>query len=1036
MLDDLRAADPTDASLKDENIAKPQKLSAQYGGEDGPMIANPRQNDITATNLGILVDVAARSATAREREGVAEAQKLKDRGLGGVSPKEMGDVLRSANLTINIDPNILLGENSVFAHPNDPLQNIWHLAEQGIKPKGDGYLEKREGVEKTLFPEMTKHARNVNERPVYGALNVQGSKLGAASTYGSAYIVLKPEVAKRATYTLNDSFVGSKVKITPQRRADFYALLDGAPGVPQALKEALKDPNSTVRKDFDAWLDRVAANPEATIDETFRDGFGPSSMRELVSSKNRQEDADNEYSLQGLLIKCFGDSESTRSHMVSHDNLESLLPQIGDVGGNALARAAMQRKSGQPSGASLQGANYIEAQIHGPIIPTRDIAEIHINIQDFDVADRQALLSKVALFESQTGIKVVMDNYQLDKELDVKERLEIQQDAFNKDHVDMKALNAGRQDVLTHLRERVAEYLASPSGSGLASGLPEGVRMNIDGAILAKIERKFLEEVDKRLSKRHSNSAEDIIELSFKDAVRPILVRKRELLKGMADLQFETAAQKTSFANWVCASGALKSVAEMKLIHKHSVAQAAVLKELAAMQPPPTADQVLARLADLSKTLDADLASYKDSLGPDAEFGPDDKMAEYSRISSMALSMLKGAEPPMDAEALKGLCGLLNTPEVRGFISQMSAIEDTDTFTSAATGPAVSFSRMVAIAIDILANDTGTAYSYPKRYIGPFTSIPQTTRAAIRAVSVELADALDQAHPAFQPFPAPANPGALPTGKAGRRQFLVNVLEQYRQKELNGPERGVSVHGRGHIARTYIFANVFCNILKEQNIPVDENAVILGISGHDLGRAGLGSDTWEEQSGQKTGEAIEQVFGQGVAGPAYSREIKDSIAGVKVTLPDNTTRSVPRSPTLEAQLLNNADCLDIGRTASFDPKYFDFLRDKNGTVTPEAQKIRDELVKEADLLQRLTNPLCANRQTLDRLSMDMMEEPNPRISDQLSEQKAQLTDAISDSFIHDAETVGNEEYFKRFEDVIAEHRDMFPLLAKYYLDAE
>lgn len=91
-------------------------------------------------------------------------------------------------------------------------------------------------------------------------------------------------------------------------------------------------------------------------------------------------------------------------------------------------------------------------------------------------------------------------------------------------------------------------------------------------------------------------------------------------------------------------------------------------------------------------------------------------------------------------------------------------------------------------------------------------------------------------------------------------------------------------------------------------------------------------------------------------------------------------------------------------------------------------------MKEADLLQRLTNPLCANRQTLDRLSMDMMEEPNPRISDQLSEQKAQLTDAISDSFIHDAETVGNEEYFKRFEDVIAEHRDMFPLLAKYYLD--
>ena len=217
---------------------------------------------------------------------------------------------------------------------------------------------------------------------------------------------------------------------------------------------------------------------------------------------------------------------------------------------------------------------------------------------------------------------------------------------------------------------------------------------------------------------------------------------------------------------------------------------------------------------------------------------------------------------------------------------------------------------------------------------------------------------------------------------------------------------------------------------------MDENAVILGISGHDLGRAGLGSDTWEELSGQRTGEAIEQVFGQGVAGPAYSQEIVDSIAGVKVTLPDNTKRSVPKSPTLEAQLLNNADCLDIGRTASFDPKYFDFLRDKNGTVTPEAQKIRDELVKEADLLQRLTNPLCASRNVIDKLTMQMMDETDSAIADRLSDQKNEIIQAASDAFIRDAENVGNEEYFKRFEDVIAEHRDMFPLLAKYYTDAE
>ena len=54
----------------------------------------------------------------RERNGVAEAMKLKQRGLDKVSTKQLGDVLRSAELTINIEPDILLCETGIIENPD------------------------------------------------------------------------------------------------------------------------------------------------------------------------------------------------------------------------------------------------------------------------------------------------------------------------------------------------------------------------------------------------------------------------------------------------------------------------------------------------------------------------------------------------------------------------------------------------------------------------------------------------------------------------------------------------------------------------------------------------------------------------------------------------------------------------------------------------------------------------------------------------------------------------------------------------------
>ncbi len=87
----------------------------------------------------------------------------------------MGDVLRQAELTINIKTEYLIGgNNSVFEHPDDPMVNIFHLAEQGVKPatKGDAYLGTRDTVEKTMFPSLKGHEIRADERPMYGALNI------------------------------------------------------------------------------------------------------------------------------------------------------------------------------------------------------------------------------------------------------------------------------------------------------------------------------------------------------------------------------------------------------------------------------------------------------------------------------------------------------------------------------------------------------------------------------------------------------------------------------------------------------------------------------------------------------------------------------------------------------------------------------------------------------------------------------------------------------------------------------------------------
>lgn len=89
------------------------------------------------------------------------------------------------------------------------------------------------------------------------------------------------------------------------------------------------------------------------------------------------EDDENS-ALAGLFIKVFKDTQSTRKAMASFDSLETLLPELGDMDAVNLARAALDRQQ-HGMGRVASECNYIEAQVHGPIVFARDVAEIVIN---------------------------------------------------------------------------------------------------------------------------------------------------------------------------------------------------------------------------------------------------------------------------------------------------------------------------------------------------------------------------------------------------------------------------------------------------------------------------------------------------------------------------------------------------------------------------------------------------------------------------------------------------------------------------------
>lgn len=151
------------------------------------------------------------------------------------------------------------------------------------------------------------------------------------------------------------------------------------------------------------------------------------------------------------------------------------------------------------------------------------------------------------------------------------------------------------------------------------------------------------------------------------------------------------------------------------------------------------------------------------------------------------------------------------------------------------------------------------------------------------------------------------------------------------------------IHGRMHVARAVIFAEVMARYYQNKGETVDFDYVRRTTGMHDTGRKGNGEDKWEKESS----ELLYQHLLQKNTPPEEALQKSTIIMKEKAD-----TNSI------EFKIFQSADCLDIMRPCTgnggrdgFKPKYLTFL--KNSSNLDEAQ-FRENLIEEAWFFIQLT----------------------------------------------------------------------------------
>lgn len=562
--------------------------------------------------------------------------------------------------------------------------------------------------------------------------------------------------------------------------------------------------------------------------------------------------------------------------------------------------------------------------------------------------------------------------------------------------------------------------------------LPAGL-LRLEGEALRKAKDLFWDALPKELA--DSGKKLDVQDV-FYATMTEVLLKCGLPVKGLCldainegRLAFAGEGQKAAFISWVCASTSLPNVESMVAVHAQATAQAALFREIAQANPPMAAQEILSRMnaiaAQTRTIIDAANEAAEKSRNEMQRVNADDIAKNAAYVTRL---MLQSGEPPLDAAGLQKVFDALNRKDVQEKAGQLKQVAGNPEIAKAGDAARLADAASgITLATEPLAAFLNRPYDEPGR-LQNISMLPAAVRDAVKALAPEAGAKMDALFPAYAPFPKPANPQSMPATEQQRRAFLVKTLDTYMDKEKAGGEAPDFTHGRGHITRAYIFANAMCTILEEEEgVPVDRNAVLCGITGHDIGREGGGEDKWEGKSATMTTQAMQNEFGKDSMGGDYEKGIANNIQHKK----DN----------VEGMLLDSADSLDIGRTGDLIEDYFPFLADKNPNKgerepdkymvsSPRAKQLRRQLQQEARLLQQLTDPKTANfEKNIDLMSH--MYSGKPQENEIVKTQWQELQKETKKQYI-DSWLIASETYVKNMEDIVLGNPVKFPLLSRYY----
>jgi hypothetical protein len=1056
---DLDANPETDAALRQGHRER---------AAEGP---DSYKEDLSPRNLATLVETTAQSSTRAERQHATLTAELADRSIRGpagqaLDAKRMGDILRGSELTLNLTAKSLFGADNGI---NDQRINAFHNPETTERMRGAGYMGFRDAVERGLFPELGNAPALGNERPTYAALNTSGNITGAASDYGECVLVLRPETARRATYTVSDSFNTIPLEFTQARKEACLAALNHLP-VPtdfpgetpadanrlRADAVNLQYPTSSLRQTIQEALDSITKEGSRMTLAQWESSLTPEQLSAVTHPLARP-----------VLVQAFTDVAAQRARTATHDTLETLLPQMSEVQSASLMRAAMDGTERF----RLTG-DYIEAQVQGSLLISRDVGEIRVDgyaILNRDKTINEERLSALREFTARHNITLTITDCSrafespartpdtpavvrdlrgqgltVHRQGDIMtgrlpdlnrstSEMEIAAAAFNQSHQSIKGTREAAEALLKP--ENSEEFTAR-----LLTLLPveaQGGALPLAGAALDRVCGRFRDNVNQTLKAAATAgqgiNTETVLADALKAAAEKPLAQKAALLRELEQLEFDNPAQKAAFSNWVISARALSDPAEMRLIHANASALAARLERLG-QNPAPEA---LAReFNNAAENLSVSVGAYRTEIaGTGREFGGDDIGAEFNRTSFMAAEFLRANNPALAANLLQ----ILDSPrmsEFRGVCARLSEEMIGRGAAASSSAPGLreeltdvqNMTWVLNLTADALATQLGQP---PRRDPGfnlPLDYASPGARAILSASRPGLADMLNADFPQKTPrsiaaFHAPAQ-GAIQADWSGRRAFHRDMLDAYRAHEESFDPDGV--HGLAHASRVFIFGTVLGNIMRERDATVDMTALTCAASAHDSGREGNGADRWEEQSADIALAALQRQFSGAAPGAEYAQDFRAQIM-------HPTSFRADETPTLEAWLMQSADAMDIGRTKDFNMEQWIFLREPvqlpdGGPVVPPEQRLREKLVREADTLRMLSDPAAQTRVHINELTGAMIDSDHP---EELMAQKNELLAATTDA-LRGLRELSNEDYMARIENTIRAHSKELPLLNEFY----